>query len=371
MWVVAEGEEPEPNWIPGEGVDGERLRVPARGTLGYLEAAMNAEAIEKYDDLADKAERARGRERQRLRQEMAEQFPNGRPKWRRPQLVHWQAYGRPLRKATDQTVLEGPFDENIIVLTKLDGPALGLESTLQLTRALRNRAMEGFGAEAPEWLSGHDETGAVSQHPHVAFFPLPYVGFPHADGHVMGLGMAIPRELKGAEGSRDEELKRVLGPLFFDVQSGEEREIRIWKKGVWEWTLGRERRERPPLTLQGANWTKPSRIWASVTPVVLHHYPKKREGDIERIVREAFGSARLPEPELVAVGGVSVVQGVGHAMSAPVFREGGEKLCPYQTHAVVRFGQLVRGPVLVGRGRYRGYGLFRPLSGEEAERWMR
>lgn len=370
MWVVADGEEPEPNWIPAVGADGVRLRVAAAGTLRYLEAAMNAEAIAEYDALAEAVASARGREKQHLRQQMTVRFPDGRPKWRRPRLLHWQPYVRPLRQSTDQTVLDGPFDENFIVLTKLDGPALGLESTLQLTRALRNRAMEPLGKQSPEWLSGHDATGAVSQHPHVAFFPLPYVGFPHADGHVMGLGMAIPRELPGSWGNRDDELRRVLGPLFFDIASGEEREVKIWKAGVWEWTLEREKRERPPLTLQRANWTGPSRIWASVTPVVLHHYPKRREGEVERIVKEAFVSALLPAPEFIAVRSVSVVQGAGHAMSVPVFREGGATLCPYQTHAVVRFRQLVRGPVLAGRGRFRGYGLFRPLAGEEAEQWM-
>jgi CRISPR-associated protein Csb2 len=102
---------------------------------------------------------------------------------------------------------------------------------------------------------------------------------------------------------------------------------------------------------------------------VLHHYPKKREGDIERIVKEAFVSALLPEPQFISVRSVSVVDGAGHAMALPPFTEGGANLCRFQTHVVAQFAQAVRGPMLVGRGRYRGYGLFRPLPNEGALQW--
>jgi CRISPR-associated protein Csb2 len=201
----------------------------------------------------------------------------------------------------------------------------------------------------------------------VAFFPLPYVGFEFADGHVLGLGIAVPRNIRLEScATREEELRRFMGPLFFDPNTGEERPITLWEKQAWRWQLEREMRERPPLTLQRSNWTKASRTWASVTPVVLHHHPKKREGDIERIVKEAFVSALFPEPEFVSVRSVSAVEGAGHAMGLPPFTEGGANLCRYQTHVVARFKQAVCGPMLVGRGRFRGYGLFRPMADGEA-----
>jgi CRISPR-associated protein Csb2 len=269
----------------------------------------------------------------------------------------------------ERPVVEGPFDENFVIMTKFDGPALGLESTLQLTGALRSYVLNPAGKGSPEWLSGHDATGAASLQEHVAFFPLPYVGFEYADGHVLGLGIAIPRNIRLTTCvTRDEELRRFLGPLFFDPDTGEERDITIENKGVWRWALEREKRERPPLALQRASWTKASRTWASVTPLVLHHHPKKREGDVERIVKEAFVSALFPEPEFVSIRSVSAVQGAGHAMGLPSFTEGGAKLCRFQTHVVARFTQQVRGPMLVGRGRFRGYGLFRPLPDSEVSR---
>lgn len=368
MWVTLPGEEPAANWAPEEGLHGARLRVAAPGTLRSLESAFNGASIQEFDGLKEALTAARGREKQRLKAALQERFPHGRPESRRPRLTHWQAYGRPAQSVLEPSAWEGPFEEEVIVLAKLSGPVLGLESALQLTGALRNCAMKAAGDRVPEWLSGHDKTGAPSKHPHVAFFPLPFVGCKFADGRIAGLGMAIPREFQpDVCDNRDEELRRILGPLFFDTRTGEERQIKIWKSGVWDWTLERETRAQPPYSLQRERWTRPSRRWASVTPMVLHHYPKKRHGDVERIVREGFISAQFPAPASVQIQSVSAVQGAGHAMSMPPFTEGGAQLCRYQTHVVVEFAQPVRGPLLAGRGRFRGYGLFRPLAEGEAK----
>lgn len=356
MWVAPEGEEPEPTHYPGAGLGELTLRVPSEGTMQQLVEAFNGAAIEQYDALVEAISKAEGREKTRLRQELAARFGKQRPVSRRPQLSHWERYGR--REAEPaEGIVEGPFDSDFLVLVKCDGPALGLEPTLDLTGALRNAAMKAAGANPPEWLTGHTAEGSPSRKPHAAFFPLPYVGGEWGDGHVMGLGLALPRGLD------PEELRRALGPLFFDAASGEEREIRLWNRH-WTSTVKRQQDAAPPVALRRETWTGPAQTWASVTPVVLHHYPKKnRDGDVERIVREAFASAGFPEPEEVAARSVSAWRGAGAAMSLPAFPEGGEALCRYQTHVWARFAQPVRGPMLVGRGRFRGYGLLRPLEG--------
>jgi CRISPR-associated protein Csb2 len=292
MWVVAPGQEPVPNWLPDAPLEDIRMRVTAAGTLRSLEDTFNAAAIERYEDRAAALTTAKGKAKATLKRELEAEFPGGPPESRRPQLVLWQGYGRAAAARDAEQIATGPFDENVIVLTKREGPTLGLESTLQLTEALRNSAMIAAGEPAPEWVSGHDSTGAPSRRPHLACFPLPHVGFEHADGHVMGLGIAIPGEIT----AKGDWLRSSLGSLFFDPATGEERDIHLWRNRigsgnfpvkttrVWDWTLEREKRERPPWSLQRLSWTRASRIWASVTPVVLHHYPKNRNGDVERIV---------------------------------------------------------------------------------------
>ena len=361
-WLLPDGSRPEPTLVPDRLVSGQRLRVAGAGTLKQLEGDFNADAILRYLEAEDLVATAKGKELSRLKSSMAEHFPQGRPQSRRPQLTNWQGYRQVQVESTDgSAVVDGPFDANILILSG-EGSVLGLESTLQLTGALRRQALAPDPKATPEWLSGHQPSGEPSREAHVAFFPLPFVGDEHGDGHVMGLGMAIPRGVEAAE------LQKYLGPLFFD-EYGEEQSIEIERPATWKWALTRETRERPPKTLRTVTWTGPSRFWATVTPIVLHHHPKKRPGDVERIVREAFVSALLPEPESVRIMAASYFTGAGHVKQMPPFEEGGRSMSNYQVHALVDFGQMVGGPVLVGRGRFRGYGLMRPLTKEEVTKW--
>ena len=214
----------------------------------------------------------------------------------------------------------------------------------------------------PEWVSGHEPDRKPSRQPHLAFLPLPYVGGEYGDGHVIGLAIAIPR------GIPQEEVRKRIGPLLFNPETGEPRTVKLWKNSkagaaVWEWDLQRESRESPPLSLRPETWTGPSRQWASVTPVVLHHYPKRnREGHVEQIAREACISAGLPEPMTITISSISRFRGAGRSMDVPCFDAGGSSLSCYQVHATLLFENPVQGPVLVGRGRYRGYGL--PAGGD-------
>jgi len=363
MWLCDGIETLKAEWHPNDRESEQQMRVAEPGTLAYLERAFNGEAIEQYRELSEASESAKGKERVRLKAEIAHRFPEGPPRPSRPQLARWQGYARVSGQKAEEEIQAGPFDPSLIVLTKGDEQRVfGLETTLQLTSALRAAAMKAAGKDVPEWLSGHQPDGRPSSKPHVAFFPLPFVGAKHADGHLMGMGIAVPRELELQSETRDAVLRRTIGVLLFR-NTGEEKIIHLRRNGVWEWELEREKREYPPLTLRAATWTGPAREWASVTPVVLHHYPKRnRQGDVQRILLEAFESARLPSPAEVRVQPVSLFEGAGHAQSLPEFTEGGEDLCRYQVHIIVRFPVRVEGPLLVGRGRYRGYGLLRPVE---------
>ncbi len=351
MWV-ANGDLPEPNLIPAVR-GGDKIRVAVAGSMSELDAAFNEAGFRRFEELNIGLATARGTQKTALKQQLTDEFPSGIVEYRRPEMSNWQAYSPPEQAGSEPDI--GPFDD-IVILTKKEGRNLGLEATLQFTGALRSAAIKAAaGAEGvPEWLSGHDGDGNPSRQPHAAFFPLPFVGREHADGHLMGAGIAIPR------GIDTEELRRALGPLFFNGSA--EQDVTLYCRH-WNWELERESREYPPLALRNSTWTGPSRNWASVTPVVLHHHPKKsRGGDVERILREAFRSAKLPDPLAIRVQSASAIAGAGHALGMPEFDEGGERMCRYQTHVQVLFQNPVIGPVLVGRGRYRGYGLFGPTD---------
>lgn len=367
MWVAEKTASAGMEWEPSNGFSDRRMRVAERGTLAYLERAFNAKALEEYGQLDEMSESATGRLKKEIKKQLAEHFPEGAPTPIRPMLTQWQGYTQISTRNEEDVVLSGLFDPGLIIFTRVaEQRILGIEATLQLTSALRDAAMKVTGQHVPEWLSGHQPDGRPSLKPHAAFFPLPFVGTKYADGHIMGLAMAIPRAIDSRDETKEESLRRVIGSLLFR-ENGEEKTIRVWRnKGaepLWEWKLERETRDYPPLTLRARTWTEPSAEWASVTPVVLHHYPKRgREGDVERILLEAFESAGLPRPIAMRAQPVSPFAGAGHVKSMPEFTEGGERMCRYQVHVAVRFPCVVEGPVLVGRGRFRGYGLLRPTE---------
>jgi CRISPR-associated protein Csb2 len=362
VWLE-EKDVPAANWVPDETFSTHRMRVPVAGTLRNLERSYNQAGRERYLELEAAIAAAPKSGQAKLRNVMKAEFPAGPPEPVRPKLNVWRGYRMVEEESKFAETDRGPFDEAILLLSVEEGCALGLESTQQLTGAIRNAAMKAAGENPPEWLSGHAADGSPSRQPHAAFFPLPYVGATHADGHVMGLGIAVPAWLTASAGGR-RELRERLGRLLF-LEDGEAKAVRLWSQAErWEWTLARETRERPPVALRRERWTQTSQTWASVTPVVLHHYPKRRAGSAEEIVTAALETAGYPEAAEIRISAVSAVAGAPTAAEMPQYEQGGADLCRYQVHAVIRFRRPVAGPVLVGRGRYRGYGLFVPHAEE-------
>ena len=372
MWIADAKPPGESVWRPVDKNGEWCMRITEKGTLAYLQRAFNAQAIEEYARLTDELETAKAKRKKELKELLAK-YQKGGPAPVRPVLTCWQGYTK--RSEQDANVpIEGPFDPHLIVFrckpTLLvmgrEQRSMGMEATLQLTSALRDAAMKAVCKNVPEWLSGHRPDGRPSPKLHAAFFPLPFVGGKYGDGHVMGLAMALPRTIDAEAEDSEESRRHIIGSLLF--REDKEREtIKLWRnkdgKAVWEWEIEREKSDSPQVTLRSATWTGPAMEWASVTPVVLHHYPKrKRLEDVARIVLEAFESAKLPRPIEVRVQPVSVFAGTLSAKSMPAYTEGGETMCRYQTHIVACFAAPVRGPLLVGRGRFRGYGLLRPTG---------
>src|ERR1700757_1987720 len=132
--------------------------------------------------------------------------------------MRWEGY-REAKHDWSLPVIEGPFDPRLIVLYKeSECRTLGLETTMQLTGALRNAAMKSLPhGESPEWLSGHRPDGSATLKPHVAFVPLPFVDARYADGHILGMAIVVPKSVASNDARQN------LGPLLFNPETGDER----------------------------------------------------------------------------------------------------------------------------------------------------
>ncbi len=321
-WVTSTP--PAPRWVPASGAAGAEchLRVAGAGRLAQL----------------------------------SRDFAGGGSEWRRPRTAAWAPY----RAARPVHVDAGHHAGSLLVLRRVSGPAAGLVRGLGLAAALRARLLKRtLHAEARAQLSGHEADGAPLSRPHVAYVPLAFVDHEHADGHVLGLGLVLPRDTAA-------EVEHEIVGALASAMNADTGALELPFAGG-SVTFVVEERPAPPFALRPVTWTAPSTTWASVTPVVLDRQPPRSHADPDGFVADtlvrACLHAGLPAPAEVRVTEVSALRGVPPARAFPPLptKSGGGRR---HVHAWFRFSRPVAGPLVLGAGRYRGLGFCRPLLPE-------
>lgn len=378
VWMRIERDaEATPTHLPDASGLGTRLRTPFKGMLGQLEALFGESDRQEHavrtaeldrlrqDIKQTKGKDARDRKAQlQMRQSELLQLTRSQPRAPIRPAISWTTSYRPVEVASTPKV-ESLFDPHFIVLREHEDAAqsFGLESTPQLVEALRDTVMSHCGIQpVPRWVSGHESNGdPLRTGPHIAMAPLAFVGSPYADGHLLGLAIFIPRAIPLADRGR------ALSSLLFDADDGSPRRITLQMGSLGVWDLVRAASGIEKRALQTATYTQPSCSWASVTPIVLDRMPKSdrvkeavawRE-EVANIVAASCINVGLPKPVSVRVEKTPLFLGSLRAMPGqggfPSLRKG-----RIQVHAQVTFDGEVEGPVLLGAGRFRGYGLMRP-----------
>lgn len=370
VWVRLErNSAAAPTLVPDEHSLETRLRIAQGGALRRLEAAFNGSAIEAFVALKEQVSTAKGQARKKRQAELKERFPRGEPTSQRPVFSLSSGY-RSFDKTPAQ-VPQSPFDPNFIVLRAIDDATrtFGLESTPQVVNALRSLIMsESTVQPVPTWIGGHEPNGAKLQSElHMALIPLAFVGRPDvrnerfADGHLLGVGILLPRTVPYRDRAK------VFSPILFDDQTNQPKKLELKIGGAGVWTVVRETDLSPKWTLRTSTYTTASASWASVTPVLLDRMPKTdrvkdpavwRE-EVAAIVSRSCENAGLPAPIAVRVEKTPFFDGSLRAMPGqggfPQLRKD-----KFQVHVQIEFDKPVEGPVLLGAGRFRGYGLMRP-----------
>lgn len=270
------------------------------------------------------------------------------------------------------------FAEDWLVLEHVGGEMPALLACALVARTIRDAIMsgyrrEGLGDRIPETVSGHGPDGSPTRAPHLAIVPLAFVGFPYADGRVLGYALVPPRASGLLE---DETFRRVLRRL---APIDEERGHRVLTVSTLAGTEARRafRIELAPRSdgagrrsLDPAFYMRPARRFTSVTPIVLDRHLKSRGDERRAEIADLLGSAceriGLPRPVAVEVDRHSAVEGAPSVRiaGAPLWirwRLPGELASRQLVHAVLEFAEPVRGPVLLGAGGFCGLGLMRPV----------
>ena len=287
---------------------------------------------------------------------------------------------RPMIRPGAPVFAEGPSgptpqDDDWLALEVIGGEVPDVRAAALVCRVLRNALMSGYRKAGrddaiPEVVSGHTPSGAPTRVPHLAIAPLAFAGFPHADGRVLGFALIPPR---GTTLDRIEGFRAAFEKVAHYGPNEERRVLTL---------------QGPPLTeplrlapvprggtqkrsLSSEPYLKPSRIWASATPVVLErHLKRKDDAEMRELIASACENAGLPRPDpnRIRVGKHSAVEGMPSAR--PLAGEPSwtrwktpKSLASRQlAHAVIDFGGDVRGPVLLGAGRFTGLGLCRGMG---------
>jgi CRISPR-associated protein Csb2 len=365
MWVADVVPDGLQHWRVDEARSMHLLRVPREGTLEELDRSFNGEAVASYVEKLLAAENAATpKARSAAKKELKATFPHGEPRQDRPRISSYAGYALAGQEAVEPRAKGGVFSPHLTVFTleRLDGPyrSLDLACTLALTdrwrEALASHAND-LGPEAQSLLTGHAADKSPLKSAHVAFLALGFVGHPHATGHLPGIALALPNETVMPPDVRRAVL-RVASRIG---------ELKLGRLGVWR--VEASLMARPLETLRPATWTaNPAGAthWSTVTPIAYDHHPKAKGkaeylAEVAEMVRASCERIGLPQPREVIVTPVSAHLGTPPAHAYPRLRrkDGSERR---HTHAILIFDEPVIGPVLLGAGRYRGYGLCRPME---------
>ena len=240
---------------------------------------------------------------------------------------------------------------------------LPAESCVAVAKSLRRAVLRAAGGSAPEGLTGHAPDGGKTVRPHAAFLALPFVGAERSDGRINGSAVWLPEELD--EDARQAASAAVAGlGTVLELPTGRSVPIRAMHG------------ESELFSLRWRTWARPSKLWATATPIALPKgcgrrgtsgSERRREWwrRVEDVIRTASEQSDLPTPVFVEASHSPFVVGAPEVAAYPPFlqrRPDGGSQRRSLVHAAIGFDEEIEGPILLGAGRYIGLGLLRPAK---------
>lgn len=279
-----------------------------------------------------------------------------------------QRYRSAAEAAAPTAYAESVFSTDWVVFERVGGSRPVSSRSTDLARALRGALLEQHGDQGlPATLSGHAESTPAEQ-PHVAFVPLPFVGHEYADGAIMGCALVLPRQLPASDRNT---LFRLVAK--WEKERADERGILTLAGG----TLPpfRVRRVEVPAkrSLSLDLWCRTSTRFITATPIALDRNPgnlrSNRDGAAHKAALEAqqnISDACLRvvgvRPASVEVSLAPLLPGAQHVRQFLPWPGRQGRPPRVRVHADIRFEERVRGPLLLGAGRYFGLGLCLPVE---------
>ena len=193
--------------------------------------------------------------------------------------------------------------------------------------------------EPPAMLHGHGFT--ASGYEIARYLALPDVGYRWSRGRIHGLALWLPPD-------SDPAVRQRARDAAFAIR-------RLTGRGVDVSVTPRDGEARP-LAAHPERWLRRSRGWVTACPAI---HERRRPLDLAEVARWCR-HAGLAEPMAFRSARTPLVTGALDLAPVEVNRPGRPRL-PY-SHVEVLFERAVPGPVVIGSGRQRGFGLCVPVD---------
>ncbi len=250
-----------------------------------------------------------------------------------PELLHLETYRSPGEDETDR----GEVVAWLRLRPAISGRRISAVTALFKDAVLsRHQNMHG---EPPAILHGHGF--ARSGYDLARYLALPDVGFPRSRGRVHGLALWLPPESDRLQRQRARD-----AALSIDALVGRSVKVSVEPRGDGE----------RPWAANPGRWQGPSPTWITAFPVIHERRGVPGLSEAVRWCRHAG----LPEPVAFRSLRTPLIPGAVDLAPTEVNRPGRPAL-PY-SHAEFRFSDPIWGPVVVGAGRQRGFGLCAPVD---------
>ena len=248
--------------------------------------------------------------------------------------------------------------------------------SVSIATAMRDTIIRYIEDPVPEEISGNSQNGIPTTKPHVACIALPYAGFPHADGRILGIAVSMPKSLKD-ESRRA--MFQAIGKWEDACKDGKTSDVESkhanLKIGNRTICIFRQFGPQSMISLRQSTWSRRSRRWISITPIALPRHPgslgkgsattrAKAWKAAESAIISSCEHVGLPCPSSIVISHSPFAQGSHTTANYPPFMQKGSNGDPIRrklVHVSLVFAEEVKGPIMLGAGRFTGLGLMRPI----------
>lgn len=330
---------------PCERGEGKLLACPADGSLKSL-IERYKESGERFRPLADASgKKAKGQTFSQARRAQFRQVAYDSPPARFLFDIRWIGG----EKAKSDFAAQSLTETASLVKTVRDGAAARLE------KAFREKNLSGEAAHVPSVFGLRCDASDADKASRIRIVPLPSIGFVHADRAIRRVLVEVPPNCP----LRASDIEWAFSGLdISDSKTGEILE-----------TLVPADDDR---MLDHYGVRDAARLWRTITPAVLPATRRRSRSGTERAANER--DAACDAFQALRHAGVTTKARVLRAQREPFEAKGGraesfahgerfrkERLW----HVEIEFAEPVRGPLVIGDGRYLGLGLMAPVSGVE------